>query len=237
MIPLAILHDLQQQLLTLTFSHPISHVYNPLDYAYPPMEEYYQRYGLGKREILLLGMNPGPWGMAQTGVPFGDVVMVRDWMKINHPVDKPKNEHLKRPVMGFSCHRREISGSRLWGWAKERFSTPNHFFQRFFVYNYCPLCFMEESGRNHTPDKIRVDERQPLVEYCNQALQKMVDYYQPKYVIGIGGFAEKQAKQCLEAKSIVISKIPHPSPANPVANRGWDKAAEKAFAEIGITFS
>ena len=36
----------------------------------------------GRKEAVFLGMNPGLWGMAQTGVPFGTVSLVRDWMGI-----------------------------------------------------------------------------------------------------------------------------------------------------------
>jgi len=42
-------------------------------------------------------MNPGPWGMAQTGVPFGEINAVKDWLGINAEVDKPQKQHPKRP--------------------------------------------------------------------------------------------------------------------------------------------
>jgi len=122
--------------------------YNPLDYAREPHEMYLNKYGSGTKEVLLVGMNPGPFGMAQTGVPFGDVSLVRDWMKISGNVGAPKKQHAKRIVNGFECTRSEVSGTRLWSFAKERFSTPKRFFKRFFVANYCPLVFMEESSRN-----------------------------------------------------------------------------------------
>jgi single-strand selective monofunctional uracil DNA glycosylase len=31
-----------------------------------------------------------------------------------------------------------------------------------------------------------------------------------------------------------VGRIPHPSPASPAANRGWDELVERAFAELGI---
>ncbi len=60
-------------------------------------------------------MNPGPWGMVQSGVPFGEVAAVRDWMKIKSSAKQPKSVHPKRPIEGLSCKRSEVSGRRLWG--------------------------------------------------------------------------------------------------------------------------
>ena len=147
----AIIDRLIRDVSTLQFRPPVTHVYNPLVYARKPYEMYLSRYASAPREVLLLGMNPGPWGMAQTGVPFGEVTLVQEWLEIEGPVETPPNEHPKRPVTGFSCRRSEVSGRRLWGWAKKRFKTPEAFFSRFFVANYCPLVFMEESGKNKTP--------------------------------------------------------------------------------------
>ena len=154
---------LSKEVSALSFAEPVCHVYNPLDYARGPHEAFLKRYGEGPKEVLLLGMNPGPWGMAQTGVPFGDVGLVRDWLGITGKVSRPDGEHPKRRVEGFDCGRSEVSGSRLWGWARERFETPERFFARFFVINYCPLAFLEASGRNRTPDKLPKAEREALL--------------------------------------------------------------------------
>ena len=118
---------LSKEVSALSFAEPVCHVYNPLDYARGPHEAFLKRYGEGPKEVLLLGMNPGPWGMAQTGVPFGDVGLVRDWLGITGKVSRPDGEHPKRRVEGFDCGRSEVSGSRLWGWARERFETPERF--------------------------------------------------------------------------------------------------------------
>lgn len=186
------------------------------------------------RVKLLLGMNPGPFGMAQTGVPFGDIGMVRDWMGIQAPVAKPAHEHPKRPVAGFECPRGEVSGRRLWGWARERFGAPEAFFARFYVANYCPLVFMGESGANLTPDKLPESERTPLNAACDQALRETVEYLRPQWVLGVGGFAAKRAAAALQGLSVKLGQIPHPSPASPAANRGWAALAEKALKEQGI---
>ena len=112
----------------LSFSAPVTHVYNPLRYAWRAHETYLRRYGTSPKRVLFLGMNPGPFGMAQTGIPFGQVAAVRDWLKIETPTDRPPGEHPKRPVTGFDCPRSEVSGERLWGLFAKRFgSDPDRF--------------------------------------------------------------------------------------------------------------
>lgn len=218
----------------LRFGPPVSHVYNPLDYAWEPHRRYLERYGQGPREILLIGMNPGPWGMVQSGVPFGDVELVRDWMKISGAVRRPAAEHPKRPVTGFECRRREGSGRRLWGWAKERFGRPEVFFSRFFVGNYCPLCFFLEDGTNLTPDKLPVEQRRALQAACDLALAGLVDVLRPRWVLGIGRFAERRVVEVLQGGNARLGGVPHPSPASPSANRGWAEQMEAALRAAGI---
>lgn len=229
-----IINELVKDISTLRFGPPVTHVYNPLVYARKSYEIYLDRYGAAPREVLLLGMNPGPWGMAQTGIPFGEINVVREWLKIQAPVETPKQEHPKRPVKGFSCRRSEVSGHRLWGWAKKRFKTPKAFFSRFFVANYCPLVFMEESGKNRTPVNLRSSEKEPLFSACDLALQRTVEIFRPRYVLGIGGFARDRALAALGGDRITIGYITHPSPANPKANRGWEILIEKELTELGI---
>jgi single-strand selective monofunctional uracil DNA glycosylase len=225
---------LSQRVATLRFAEPVACVYNPLEYARAPHELYSSRYGAGPKEALLLGMNPGPFGMAQTGVPFGDVTMVRDWLGLVAPVGKPRDEHPKRPVLGFECHRAEVSGTRLWGWARDRFATPERFFQRFFVVNYCPLVFMEASGANRTPDRLPAAEQQALFSACDEALRAVVRLLRPQIVIGVGGFAERRARAALAGEDVRIGTILHPSPASPLANRGWAPAVERQLESLGI---
>jgi len=181
-----------------------------------------------------VGMNPGPFGMAQTGVPFGDRGMVRDWMGIEEAVARPGAEHPKRPVQGFACARGEVSGQRLWGWARDRFGPPEAFFARFFVANYCPLVFMEESGRNRTPDKLPKAERDALYAVCDRALAATIDHLQPRWVLGIGRFAEGRIRAVVGERGITVGSVPHPSPASPKANQGWAPLMEAALAEQGI---
>ncbi len=231
---ISISRKLSSDVARLQFGAPITHSYNPLEYARAPHELYLNQYGDSSKEVVLLGMNPGPFGMAQTGVPFGDVRIVRDWLGICLPVKSPPAEHPKRPILGFDCPRSEVSGSRLWGWAKDRFGTPEKFFVRFFVLNYCPLAFMEESGKNFTPDALPAHERDPLFMACDKALQDFVKILRPRFVVGIGGFAKKRAEVALSGLDVKIGTVLHPSPASPKANKGWAKIAEQELTALGI---
>ncbi len=226
--------DLIADLDGLTFGPPVTHVYNPLLYARVPWDLYCERFGQGPKEVVLVGMNPGPFGMAQCGVPFGEIEHVRDWLGIDAPVGKPAVEHPKRPVLGFDCPRSEVSGRRLWGWAKETFGTPEAFFARFFIANYSPLVFMEESGRNRVPEKLPKAEREPMNEACDRALRRTVELLAPKYVIGVGKFAEKKAKAVVGDMDVTIGSVPHPSPASPLANRGWAPLMTGALRDLGV---
>lgn len=218
----------------LTFGPPTAYVYNPLDYAWEPHRAYLERWGDAPREVILLGMNPGPFGMAQTGVPFGEVSLVRGWLGVSAPVGKPPREHPKRPVTGFACTRSEVSGARLWGWARERFKTPERFFKTFFVLNYCPLVFMDAGGRNLTPDKLPAAERERLEAACDEALARLAAFYKPRLVVGVGQFAEARARAALAGAGCAIGTILHPSPASPAANRGWAPQAERQLRALGV---
>ena len=226
--------QLSARLSELSFAPPVACVYDPLVYAWAPHSEYLRRFVGGHQSVVLLGMNPGPWGMAQTGVPFGEVAAARDWMGIDLRVEKPAQEHPKRPVLGGDCPRSEVSGRRLWGWVADRFGAPEAFFARFTVLNYCPLCFMEESGRNRIPEKLPLAERQPLFEACDHALRETVRVIDPELVIGVGAFAAKRARAVLGDLGPRFGQILHPSPASPAANRGWAEQVERQLTELGV---
>jgi len=217
----------------LSFAPPVTHVYNPLRYAWEPHRRYLERFGGAAGRTLLVGMNPGPFGMVQTGVPFGEVSMVRDWMGIRGAVARPRREHMSRPVLGFDCERSEVSGARLWGWAARRFGTADAFFERFLVLNYCPLAFLEESGRNRTPDKLPAAERAALYAACDPALRATIEALAPRAVVGVGGFATERARTATLGLDVPIGTILHPSPANPMANRDWEPTIERQLCELG----
>ncbi|WP_291994339.1 uracil-DNA glycosylase family protein [Candidatus Accumulibacter sp. ACC003] len=230
---IAAARQLSARLATLRFAPPVTHVYDPLTYARAAHEMYLRRYAAGRRRVLFLGMNPGPFGMVQCGVPFGEIAAVRDWLAIDCPVETPTVENPWRPIEGFACRRSEVSGRRLWGLFRERFGTAELFFAEHFVANYCPLAFFERA-RNLTPDKLPAAEAAALQAACDAHLQTMVAALQPEWLIGVGAFAEARARQALTGTSVRIGRVLHPSPASPAANRGWAAAASSQLAALGV---
>lgn len=226
--------ELSNAVDAIHFAPPVTHVYNPLTYAKIPHEQYLKRFGDSPKEAVWVGMNPGPFGMMQTGIPFGDTLMVRDFLGIHSDVPPPNKQHPKRRIEGFACPRSEVSGTRLWTYVKDKFNTPEAFFERFYVANYCPLVFLEESGRNRTPDKLPPNERQQLFEVCDKALNETVHLLGATTVIGIGAFAFNRIKRIFNNTDITLGTILHPSPASPAANRGWAEAVEQQLKELGV---
>jgi len=226
--------ELSKRVDRLKFKEPITHIYNPLVYAWAAHEAYLKKFGDGQKRVLFLGMNPGPFGMAQIGVPFGEVAAARDWLKISAPILKPAKEHPKRPILGWDCPRSEVSGRRLWGLFAERFGTPEKFFTAHFVTNFCPLVFCEASGKNFTPDKLPAAEQAKLFAACDEHLRRVVEILQPEWVVGIGAFAKDRAEVATKKSGVRVGQILHPSPASPAANRGWAEAATKQLLALGI---
>jgi len=224
---------LRDEVDRLKFAAPVAHAYNPLRYAWRAHQMYLRRYGNSPKRVLFLGMNPGPFGMAQTGIPFGQIAAVRDWLGIETPIDRPAHEHPKRPVTGFDCHRSEISGERLWGLFAKRFGTAAKFFRDHLVMNYCPLAFLEETGRNRTPDKLAPGERAELFAACDEHLREVVRILRPDWLIGVGDFATKRARDAFPNSPPQIGQILHPSPACPASNKDWAGTVTAQLRHLG----
>ncbi len=227
---------LRSALGALRFGGHVHTVYNPLVYAAELHRQYLERYGAPPKRVLFLGMNPGPFGMAQTGIPFGTVSVVREWLLLYGRVAKPPSEHPKRPVLGMECPREEVSGARLWGLFRQRFGRAEEFFREHFVVNFCPLAFLEETGRNITPDKLPAGEREELLVICREALGECLKVWNPEWVIGVGRFALRQAELTVRecSSKAKVGTILHPSPASPQANQNWGAAATRQLEQLGV---
>ncbi|XP_046881041.1 single-strand-selective monofunctional uracil-DNA glycosylase 1 [Hypomesus transpacificus] len=228
--------ELNAHLRRLSFSDPVRYIYNPLEYAWDTHRCYVEKYCGGGQSVLFLGMNPGPFGMAQTGVPFGEVNSVRDWLKITGKVGHPPDEHPKRQITGLSCTQREVSGARFWGFFRKLCREPAVFFRHCFVHNLCPLIFMSASGKNLTPPELSVGERDTLLALCDTALSQAVEVLGISMVIGVGRVAEQRARRALSAAGmqVRVEGVMHPSPRNPLANKGWEAVAQAKLAELGV---
>jgi len=215
----------------------VTHLSNPLDHARLPHTMFLQKYLDGEKEILFLGMNPGPWGMCQTGIPFGAVQPAKHFLGIQAPVQVPDSAHPKRPIQGFECTRREVSGERFWNLFSQLCTSPDRFFNRAFVYNHCPVAFMKESGKNITPPELPKPLREQIVAACDAALIQMIELLNVGLIIGLGKFAEARAKAVVKKnklQNIRVGFLMHPSPINPVANRGWNEIALRTLEELGV---
>ncbi|HIV03843.1 MAG TPA: single-stranded DNA-binding protein, partial [Candidatus Spyradosoma merdigallinarum] len=149
-------------------------------------------------------------------------------------VGKPPREHPAKPVEGFACPRSEVSGKRLWGLFRERFGTPENFFAEHFAANFCPLLFIagNERGKNLTPENLSAEEREALNAPCDAFLRRTAEILEPEWVVGIGNFAEAAARRALAGTPVKITRVIHPSPASPAANKDWaGKATAKLVAE------
>ena len=227
------------KLTSLKHDPKVTHVYNPIEYALELHKDFLSKYVTGKRKVLFLGMNPGPWGMAQTGVPFGEVNMVRDWLDIKGQVQQPAQIHPKRPIEGLNCVRREVSGERFWNLIKDL--TKNHkdnFFNECAVYNHCPLAYMATSGKNVTPVEMKATFKNEIFDLCDDALADVINLLDTKIVIGIGRHAVQRAEKVIEKnhlEGIQVHFLNHPSPASASANKmGWDVIARQQLNDCGI---
>jgi single-strand selective monofunctional uracil DNA glycosylase len=227
-------------LAKLRFEDPIAYVYNPLEYAWSAYRSYLELFAGSKdkrKRVLFLGMNPGPWGMAQTGVPFGEIETVRKWMGIEKAIGRPAAEHPRRPILGFATTRSEVSGRRLWGLMRERFGTAEAFFRDHFVGNYCPLLFLDSAGKNLTPDKLRSRDRDALFRCCDEHLRATIRILDPEWLIGIGKFTEQRLRAVNQepgGREGEVAGILHPSPASPAANKDWAGQTTERLVSLGV---
>lgn len=208
--------------------------YNPLDYAREAFFSYLDNYVNTSIDALFLGMNPGPNGMMQTGIPFGDIALVKSYLGISEGVKKPSLEHPKKPIMGFDWPKSEVSGTRLWGFFQSQYKQPKVFFKKFFVLNYCPLGFLSETGANVTPDKLNIEVRKKIETLCDAYLLEVAPLFNAKTLVGVGGYASKVFERLFPKAS--IATVLHPSPASPAANRGWAALASKQLHAAGLEF-
>ena len=213
----------------------IEFAYNPLDYAWKPHEYYLHKYGNLGAKTIIMGMNPGH-GMGNTGIPFGCPDKVRNYLKIvDLKVKKPRKEHPKRKILGLECKRPEISGKRIWNLIEDIYGPPSIAFKNIFVLNHFPLWMFNTSGQNITPDKLNLSESKEIFDVCNKHLVDVVNALNADTIIGVGKYAHKMAKLAImktELHHVEIKDIPHPSPANPIANKDKGKFWKNVSKEV-----
>lgn len=159
-----------------------------------------------------------------------------DWLKITGEVGRPADEHPKRRITGLGCTQSEVSGARFWGFFRKVCGEPERFFRHCFVHNLCPLIFMSASGKNLTPPELPAAERENLLRLCDGALCEVVRALGVSMVVGVGRVAEQRARRALSAAGVTVrvEGIMHPSPRNPLANKGWEEVAKAKLGELGV---
>ncbi len=230
---------LRDAIETVDVGDKVAVTYNPLRYAWAPHEAFLRRFGATRKKALLVGMNPGPWGMAQNGIPFGTASVVKGWLGLDgHPVGQPDEVHPKRPVHGWACTRDEKSGERVWGFLRAMYGTPERALSELMIANHCPLLLYAESGANITPDKLRKAEREALFEVCDEGVRRIARALEPEVLIGVGAYAEERCAAIAEGTDWAVDRIPHPSPASPLANKDggihWRRAVAEVFVRHGL---
>ncbi|XP_046397768.1 single-strand selective monofunctional uracil DNA glycosylase, partial [Ischnura elegans] len=235
---LAIESALSNCLNELKFTSPVGYVYNPLDYAFHLHSMFVRKYCDSPKRLLFLGMNPGPWGMAQTGIPFGEVSVVRDWFELNAEVGRPAREHPQRQIQGLSCNRSETSGRRFWGLLRRICSTPERALANAAIYNHCPLLLLSESGRNITPAELKKEQLDLIRKPCDAALVSVLRLLQVGVIVAVGKYAETRAKFVLREnpdlkEHIVVFYLAHPSPRN-FGIKDWEGSSLELLQYLGI---
>ncbi|KAI5718898.1 hypothetical protein M8J76_001952 [Diaphorina citri] len=223
----------------ITYEFPVEYVYNPLDYAFELHSKYVYKYCNSKKKILFLGMNPGPWGMVQCGIPFGEVKAVKGFLNIEGKVNQPEKFHKDRPIKGLDCPRSEISGKRLWELASQLSDgKAADFFKHAYVHNYFPLAFVSKTATNITPAELKNKTTiEKLNSICDKSLSDIVKHLGIETVIAIGKFAETRAEKALKSNRIFtvkVTSISHPSPRNPASNKNWVENTTKKLKDLGV---
>lgn len=218
--PVDVTRELNERMETVTIEEKVEWFYNPLDYAFPVHAEYLKTFGDDTKTGFFLGMNPGPWGMAQTGVPFTDPYIARDWMGLSEqPIGTPSNEREERPIKGWESDRKEASGQKLHGFFREVYGSLEAFFDDNIVMNYCPLVMYSEEATNTTPEDLLKDDRERLYSICDPYLEALIDFYDPDVFVGIGRFGQRRIADVTDRAEEEVAYLPHPSPASPIATR------------------
>lgn len=220
-------NDLVSQLNNLNYGPNVEYIYSPLDYASNLHKVFLKKFLCTSKKVLFLGINPGPWGMCQTGIPFGEVNIVRSYLRVDGEVLTPTNCHPQRPITGLNCHRSEVSGKRLWDLFIELSEgDPYKFFKDCFIHNYFPLALMNNNAKNITPGDLKSEYQKELQEICDKSLSDILTLFHTEIIVAIGKYAEKRSNEVVKKfrlTNIKVVQIPHPSPRSVGTAEKWKK--------------
>ena len=183
----------------------------------------------------MLGMNPGPFGMAQTGVPFGDVAMVRDFVGITGRVGKAAarasaaaGDGLRLPPLGGERHAVLGLGARPFRDARSGSSTAPS------SRTGARSCSWRSRARNRPPDKLRAGERAQLFAACDDALVADRGGARGRRSSSASAASPSSARETALGGDVEIGRILHPSPASPAANANWAGLVDAELRALGF---
>eukprot|EP01023_Acetabularia_acetabulum_P031317 TRINITY_DN29446_c0_g1_i1.p1 TRINITY_DN29446_c0_g1~~TRINITY_DN29446_c0_g1_i1.p1 ORF type:complete len:252 (+),score=22.23 TRINITY_DN29446_c0_g1_i1:130-885(+) len=214
----------------------INTIYNPLEYAWEPYENYLRKYCGDYKKTIFVGMNPGYFGMVQTGIPFGDLNMVCNFLHLQK-FQVPVKQHNIRKIVGYEIKRSEVSGQRFWGLIQTKFGHPDKFFNEDsnFVVNLCPLAFLSETGKNVTPEEISIQEKDKIIVVCMAYFKQIVKFLQIQNIVCIGNFVCKEVKKSLTQDGYYnIVYMQHPSPRVQPQELQWRDVVTKQLEDAGV---
>jgi len=204
--------------------------------------------------VLVVGMNPGPHGMAQTGVPFTDPWIV-DELDLQAPrADVPPADipavgswrHRSHRARGVLGSKREESAKRLWPLLREICApyaavgpsadkiaeATRRVCNEVLLVNALPICWLDPAGKNVSAEQVEkrapAQVREGLRDLVNEWLQAVADILRPAAVIGVGRWAREFVTDLDVDHFVEIpfrDGIKHPSPS------AGSEAAWRAEAE------
>ena len=135
-------------------------VWNPGRYGERWHRRFRETYPPGPNPVLLLGLNPGPYGMGQTGIPFTDIRRLESDLPELAARLRTDGESIGLPGLAPPDLRRrldrtfESSSIRVYRFLRLAGGSAGAGWRRVVAANPCPMLFMEGTV-NRTPADLR----------------------------------------------------------------------------------
>ena len=205
-------------------------VWNPQLYGLP----LYRRFAAehlphARGGIVAFGLNPGKYGMAQTGIPFTDVTRAaRVGIAIEPPGLAPAS---LRPFL--KSYRVERSSASVYGLLDEAWGSPREGWRALWAVAPCGLLFLEKDGENVTPADARLARRDDVRELRLRVIRESIAAAKPRGVLLLGQDVARVAAEALAAEDVLV--VDHPVARGP-GRRGpawWAQTVTEAVRKKG----
>jgi single-strand selective monofunctional uracil DNA glycosylase len=185
-------------------------IWNPGLYAASWHALFRKEYPASAGCILVFGLNPGPYGMAQTGIPFTDLKRLREHLPRLAKGLERRGCSLAgvglapRSLRPYLSRTFESSAVRVYRFLSRGWGSAEDGWRSVVVANPCSLLFMDAAGENRTPaDLVGAVSRRTgslvaarrLRERCNAlrrlAAREAVRVLSPRGVVLLGKDAQR----------------------------------------------